>query len=316
MSLTRVRLREAWNWGGLSARELAIRTYEAMDRHDTLDRAAVVAYYGMLALVPLLGLVLALSVGARGDVGAEIERLTADFLPPEAHKLVSDQIQKIQHSTPVGLLSLSLLLLLWSASSLFVAVMDATNASYGVRDGRPWWKRRLMAIVLTLCEAILLIGASASIILWPYLTGWLHLGGLAEVAATVVQWVVVVVALLAAFALAYYFGPHVEQSWEWITPGATLGVLALVAMSLGFRLYLHFFSTYSATYSALAGVVLMLLWLYLAALALLVGAEINSVIEHAAPHGKEPGQKGLPESAGAAKEQRPARSAGEPARSS
>jgi membrane protein len=185
-------------------------------------------------------------------------------------------------------------LLLWSASSLFVAVMDTTNAAYEVRDSRPWWKRRLMALVLTLCEAILLVGASASIMIWPEVANWLNLGGAATAAATAVQWVVVVVALLAAFAIAYYFGPQIEQTWEWITPGATLGVLALIAASLGFRFYLRFAPSYNATYGALAGVVLMMLWFYLAGLALLVGAEINSVIEHAAPHGRAPGQKEVP----------------------
>jgi membrane protein len=295
MSLTSIRLREAWNWGGLSARELAVRTYQAMDRHDTLNQAAVIAFYAMLSLVPLLSLTLALSVGARTGVAAEVETLSGRLMPPEALKIIHDQIQKLQAEQPVGLLSLSILILMWSASSLFVAVMDTTNASYGVRDGRPWWKKRLMAIALTVAETILLVGASLSITIWPEIMGWLNLGSVAVAIATVVQWLVVVVALLAAFALAYYFGPHVDQEWEWITPGSTLGVLALIAISVGFRLYLHWGPSYSETYGALAGVVLMMLWMYLAALALLVGAEINCVIEHAAPHGREPGEKQAPQ---------------------
>jgi membrane protein len=293
MSLTKIRLREAWNWGGLSAREVAERTWEAMDRHDTLNHAAVVAFFAMLALVPLLGCVLAL--GAAAGIANEVTRFTRELLPPEAHAIVREQVHAIEKDRPAGLLSLSLLLLLWSASSLFVAVMDTTNAAYGVRDSRPWWKRRLMAIVLTLAEVVLLLGASASIMAWPMVSGWLRLGAAAAWTATVVQWVVVVVALLAAFALAYYFGPHLEQKWEWITPGASLGVLTLIVASLGFRTYLYLGPSYSATYGALAGVVLMMLWLYLAGVALLVGAEINCVIEHAAPHGREPGQKEAPE---------------------
>ena len=295
MSISSIRLREAWNWGGLSARELAVRTWKAMDQHDTLNQAAVVAFYAMLSLVPLLGLVLALAVGMRGDVGTQLKALSTQQMPDkEASDIIGKQIDKIQSESSVGLLSLSTILLLWSASSLFVAVMDTTNSAYGVRDGRPWWKRRLLAIVLTLAETILLIGASLVIAVWPKVAGWLGLEGAAMALATVVHWVVVVIALLSAFAVAYYFGPHVEQEWEWITPGSTLGVLVLIAASLGFRLYLQFGNTYNATYGALAGVVLMMLWLYLAALALLVGAEINCVIEHAAPHGREPGQKEAP----------------------
>lgn len=291
MSFTSIRLREAWKWGGLSFRELVLRTFKAMDQHDTLNQAAVVAFYAMLSLVPLLSLILAFALDARTGVAAQINSLSKRLMPAEAYKIIGDQLHKMQSSTPVGLLSLSILILLWSASSLFVAVMDTTNASYGVRDERPWWKKRLLAIVLTLAEIVLLIGASLTIALWPQVMGWLGLSTLAMTLATVVQWLVVVMALLAGFALAYYFGPHIEQEWEWITPGSTLGVLALIAASLGFQFYLRFGNTYSETYGALAGVVLMMLWLYLAALALLVGAEVNSVIEHAAPHGRSPGQK-------------------------
>ncbi len=295
MAFTSIRLKEAWNWGGLSFRDLLTRTYKAMEKHDTLDQAAVVAFYGMMSLVPLLGVVLALALGARTGVAQQIDTLSKQMLPHEAYVLLRDQINKVQSDNPVGLLSLSILLLLWSASSLFSAIMTTTNAAYGVQDSRPWWKQKLMALVLTVAEAILLVGAALSIALWPKIAGWLGLSGLSFALSTLVQWLIVVVALLAAFALAYYFGPNVEQEWEWITPGSALGVLALIATSVGFREYIvHFGSSYSETYGALAGVVLMMLWLYLAALALLVGAEINCVIEHAAPHGKSPGQKESP----------------------
>lgn len=294
MAFFSVRLREAWNWGGLSFRELVTRTYKAMDQHDTLNQAAVVAFYAMLSLVPLLSLILAFALEARTGVAVQVDTLSRRLMPEEAYKIISDQLNKMRNSTPVGLVSLSILILLWSASSLFVAIMDTTNVAYGVRDERPWWKKRLLAIVLTLAETVLLIGACLSIAIWPHVLGWLGLSMLASTLATVVQWIVVVAALLGAFALAYYFGPHLEQQWEWITPGSTLGVLALLAASLGFQFYLRFSNTYSETYGALAGVVLMMLWLYVAALTLLVGAEINCVIEQAAPHGRAPGQKETP----------------------
>jgi membrane protein len=294
MSFRSIRLREAWNWGGLSFRSLAWRTYQAMDQHDTLNQAAVVAFYAMLSLVPLLSLILAFALGGRTGVAQQILALCDRLMPREAYHLVRGQIDKMQSGNPVGLLSLSLVILLWSASSLFVAVMDTTNVAYGVRDTRPWWKRRLMAIVLTLLETILIISALLAIAVWPEVASWLGYVGTTKALTIVVQWFVVVAALLTAFAAAYYFGPHVEQDWEWITPGSTFGVLVLIVASLGFRLYLHFGNTYSETYGALAGVVLLMLWLYLAALALLVGAEINCVIEHAAPHGRVPGQKKSP----------------------
>lgn len=293
MSLTTIRLREAWNWGGLSAKELAKRTWGAMDQHNTLNQAAVVAFYAMLGLMPFLGLILALALGAASGVAEQITSLSREFLPGQAQDVLLEQIEKIRTSPPVGVLSFSFVVLLWSASSLFVAIMDATSASYNVRDSRSWLRRRLMAIVLALIESVLLIGAALLIVLWPDLQGWLHLGSWG-LAATVVEWLVVIIALLANFAVAYYFGPDVKQEWEWITPGSALGVLVLILASLGFRVYLHYGASYSETYGALAGVVLMMLWMYLAALALLVGAEINSVIEYAAPHGRAPGQREAP----------------------
>jgi membrane protein len=296
MSLTWLRLPQAWKWGGLSFKELAVRTYEAVDKHETIDRAAIVAFYAMLALVPFLGLVLTITLGAPdGVVAREIRSLSRQFLPEAADQIVRDELRTIRQARRVSVVSVSFLILLWSASSAFVAVMDSTNAAYGVRDGRAWWKRRLMAVVLTVVESLLVVGASFLIAAWPWLLNRLGLDGTASVAATVVQWLVVVVALLASFAIAYYFGTHVEQEWEWITPGSTIGVLVLIVANLGFRVYLRYGADFGATYGALAGVVLLLLWLYLAALALLVGAELNSVIEHAAPRGKVPGPKGSPQ---------------------
>jgi membrane protein len=241
----------------------------------------------MLSLAPMLGLILAVGLSTHSRVASNVLDLSARFLPADADSVVRDQVQKIQSEAHVGVLSLSAVILLWSASSFFVAVMDTTNAAYGVQDSRPWWKRRALALILRLAEVSLLVVASILALAWPALTDRLKLGEfgwLTSAGAVAAQWFVVVMSLLTAFALAYYFGPDVKHRWEWFTPGAALGVVVLVGASLGFQFYLRFGSSYSETYGALAGVVLMMLWLYLAALALMVGAEVNSVIEHAATH--------------------------------
>jgi membrane protein len=115
--------------------------------------------------------------------------------------------------------------------------------------------------------------------------------GLGEVAVTAWKVLHAPVALLfvvVGFATLYYWGPDVEQKrWYWITPGSMVGVLLWVIASAGFRIYLHFFNTYSATYGSLGAVIILLLWFYITSLALLVGAEINASIEHAAAeHGR------------------------------
>jgi membrane protein len=295
MSFNWLRLPQAWNLGGLSFKELAIRTYAAVDEHETIDRAAIVAFYAMLALVPFLGVVLTITLGASdGVVTGQILSLSGQFLPKATDEIVRDEIRAIGATPRVGIVSVSFVILLWSASSASVAVMQSTNVAYGVRDSRPWWQRRLMAVVLTVVESFLLVGASFLIAAWPWLLSCFGLESVAAFAATAVEWLVVVAALLASFAIAYYFGTHVEQKWEWITPGSTIGVLVLIAANLAFRVHLHYAADFGATYGVLAGVVLLLLWLYVAALALLVGAEINCVIAHA-PHGKVSSQLVTPQ---------------------
>ena len=287
MSLISVRLRDAWNWGGLTAKELGIRTYRAINKHETLDRAAVVAFYALLSLAPLLGIILAVTVGHERGVSAELLASSRQFLPPEAQRVVEDQIHKIQAVPPVGVLTFSFVVLLWSSSGVFVSVMDGLSAIAGVRDGRPWWKRRLLAVALTGVELVFLLVALFVIIAWPSVMHWFGLGAAAAAAVGVVRWSLVVVALLASFSVAYYFGPHTgrEREWEWVTPGGSVGVALLIATSVGFQLFLRYGWRSSETYGALAGVVLLLLWLYIVALALLVGAEINAIIERAAPSG-------------------------------
>ena len=97
------------------------------------------------------------------------------------------------------------------------------------------------------------------------------------------QWPIVLAFVLFAFALIYYFAPDVhDQKWVWVTPGAVLGVALWLLVSFSFRVYLHFFDSYSATYGALGAVIVLMLWLYLTGAAILIGGEVNSEIEHAA----------------------------------
>ncbi len=297
MSLTSIRLKEAWNWGGLSTKELAKRTYRQVDKHEILDRAAALAYYAMLSLIPFVSFLFALGLGGQTWISDQILILSQRVLAPGATELIKDQIHNMQRSSAVALLSFSSVVLLYSASSVFTGIMAGTNAAYAVTESRSWWKRQLTAIVFTIVEAVLLIGSAGLVVAWPYVMDWMHLAGFGATLGTVVQWLVVIIALLASFAIAYYFGPDLEQEWEWITPGSTMGVLVLVIASLGLRFYVLYGSNYSATYGALAGVIIMLLWLYIASLALLVGAEINCVIENAAPHGRNPAQKLAPQTA-------------------
>jgi hypothetical protein len=123
ISLTTVRLRQAWNWGSLTFKELEIRTYRQMDAHETLDRAAAVAFYAMLSLPPFLGPLLASLVGGSGRLGEQLQVLARQSLPTEVAAIIENQVAEIQTTSPTGLLSLATVLLLWSAFGAFIGVM-------------------------------------------------------------------------------------------------------------------------------------------------------------------------------------------------
>jgi membrane protein len=181
---------------------------------------------------------------------------------------------------------------LWSASSGTSTLMTVLNFTYNVKERRAWWKARLVvAVWLTIALAGLLLAALAIILFggWAAAMASAHgLGGSATIAWKIVQVPVALCFVVLAFAVLYYWAPDVEQKrWYWITPGSIIGVLLWVAASAVFRAYLHFFNNYSATYGSLGAVIILLLWFYITSLALLVGAEINATIEHAAAeHGR------------------------------
>jgi membrane protein len=259
----------------------------------------------MLALVPFLFLILTITLDLlpdlRGPSGAtvgfgnmtvgELLHTLKKILPAEASDLFVTQIAEIQKKPQVGLISFTLAVTLWLASSLFVAIIDAMNRIYGVTETRPFWKIRLTAIVMTIIQAFILVSSLLAIVAWPEIVTWIGLSRPAAFLALTVQWVVVLVMVLLSFALSFYVGPDADQSWEWITPGSLLGTLAFLLVSFGFRLYVQNFANYDKTYGSLGGVMVLLFWFWISSLVLLSAAQINKLIEDASPLGKNIGQK-------------------------
>ncbi|WP_435015522.1 YihY/virulence factor BrkB family protein [Tundrisphaera sp. TA3] len=303
-----LRLKAAWNFGGLSARELMIRTWQKINQNEIQTRAAGVAFYAMLALVPFIGLVLALAVQLLPDLtgGSEaasgVANLTVEELqnrlkqsfPDEASSVMVEQITRLQKEPPVGLLSIGLAITLWLASSLFVAVIDAMNRIYGIKERRNIIKLRIIAIIMTLIQALILVGSLVVIVGGPMILKWLGLSEIQANIATVVQYLVVELMVLMSFALAFYVAPDSDQRWEWITPGSILGSLAFIGVTLLFRLYVEHFADYDKAYGPLGGVMVLLFWFWISSLVLLTAGQINKIIEDASPLGKNFGQRSNP----------------------
>lgn len=295
MGATQRRFRSAMDLGGLTLVEALRRTWDKLNEHELMTRAAAISFYALASLVPFLGLVVLVAAYtvpliARGQALDPSTLLNA-FLPPEAAKLLGEQLDDMRSRPNAGLASVGTLALLWLNSSLFMAIMDAANVIMGVSETRPYWKRRLIGVMMAVLEAILLILVLASTLLWPQILEFLQLGVVSGLLLTIAHGLTVLVLVMISFAAAMYFAPDADQRWEWITPGSLFGSLLLVAVSYLFRFYVQNWGGYSATYGSLAGVVVLTSWMWLCSVELLAAAEFNKVIEDASPYGKDYGQR-------------------------
>lgn len=272
------------------------RTATETVNDNCLGLAAQLAYYFFLALFPALLFVVALaSFFPVVNVGDELHRWLAPLVPGDILLILENQLLAISESRDGGLLTLGLIGTLWSSSAALVAVADTLNHAYGVSESRPWWRVRLIALGLTIVLSVFLLVSFTIVVAGPAIVTTVATKvGLATIVAwvwMVLQWPVAVALVTAAVAIVYYYAPDVEQEWVWITPGSLLATLLWLGTSLGFKMYVARFGTYTETYGAIGGVIILLLWFYLTGLAILVGGEMNAEIEHASPQGKDPGER-------------------------
>jgi membrane protein len=280
----------------ISWTELLKRTARETLADDCLGLAAQLAYYFFLALFPALLFLLALaSLFPIENLSGRMVATLQHVAPPDILNLLREQIARIAATEGGGLLTFGLLGALWSSSAALVSIVSSLNRAYDLEEERPWWKVRLIAIGLTIALACFILVSFALVLAGPMLADWIaERFGLGELFAwtwKIVQWPIAIVLIATAIGLVYYFAPDAEQDWAWVTPGAAVATLLWLIASLGFKIYVSRFSTYNETYGAIGGVIVLLLWFYLTGLAILVGAEMNAEIEHASPHGKDPGEK-------------------------
>ncbi len=280
----------------ISWTEISKRTAREMVADDCLGLAAQLSYFLFLALFPAILFLLAVgSFFPLHDLAGDLVRVLQPVASASVVELVADQIRRISEAENGGLLTFGVLAALWSSSAAVVALTSALNTAYDIEEGRPWWKVRLVAIGLTLALAVFLLLSFSLVLAGPeiaeYLGTTLRMGPVVEWSWKILQWPLAFGMVSTALGLVYYFAPDAEQDWVWITPGAVVATVLWLLASLGFRLYVSRFSDYNATYGAVGGVMVLLLWFYVSSLAILVGAEMNAEIEHASPHGKAPGEK-------------------------
>ncbi|MFC0666611.1 YihY/virulence factor BrkB family protein [Azotobacter chroococcum] len=225
-----------------------------------------------------------------------LQQQAALLLPAQAMDTVNAVIAQFQ-TERVGLFSVGILAALWTASAGVRSTMLAMNKAYDVKEGRPAWKRIPLSVLYTIGIALMLLSAAALMLVGPqvmgWLAGWVGLEQLIVILWTWLRWPLAVLLLILVVATIYYVAPDVEQRFHFITPGSVLAVLVWIAASLGFGFYVRNFANYDATYGSVGAIIVMLLYFFISAAVLLFGAEMNAVIEHRHPEGKDPGEKQL-----------------------
>jgi membrane protein len=261
------------------------RTFKAFLADDAMGLSAQVAFSSLLAFFPAVVFL----VGLLDLVGAY--DALKEFLAPVAPGDVLDTIDRLQadtsKSTSVVAFVVGAAGAIWAASGAMNAVIKAVNRAYDRVETRPFWKTRLIGVVLVVLMGLVLAGLLLLIVfggpLGTAIADKAGLGGAFELVWSVLRWPIAFVAILMFFSLAYYLAPNLDvRSWKWLTPGALVGSVMWLLLSGLFALYTSFSDSYSKTYGALAGGIVLLLWLNYSAFALLFGAELNSELDRQA----------------------------------
>lgn len=261
------------------------RTFKQFVEDDCIGMAQSIAYSSMLAFFPAVAFLL--GVVGLFDLFDDLKR----FLDPIAPNGVIDFVGGLQKdsgkSASAAAFTLGLVGALWAASGAMGSVVKAVNRAYDRLETRPFWKVRLISIVLVTVSAVTTAGMFLVIVfggpLGDAIAKKAHLGGVFDVLWAVLRWPIAFVAILLFFAFIYYLAPNQDQrDWKWVSPGSVLGSLLWLALSGLFALYATFSGSYSKTYGSLAAGVILLLWLNYTAWAILFGAELNSELDRQA----------------------------------
>ncbi|HYC00815.1 MAG TPA: YihY/virulence factor BrkB family protein [Candidatus Limnocylindrales bacterium] len=273
--------------GSLDWKRFAKKVWHEISEDEVFERAAQLSYYFLLALFPALLFMTAMVgwiAGEDSELRAGLFRALAAVLPGEASKLVSDTVNDVMQGSGGGKISFGILATLWAASNGMGAISSTLNIAYEVKERRPWWKVRATAVALTIALALLIITALVLLLyghdIAETIAGKFGLGLVFELTWKIIQWPLLLLFLLTAFGMIYYFAPDVrDQKWQWITPGSVFALALWLLVSFAFKLYLEYFNSYNATYGSLGAVIILMLWFYLSGAAILIGGEINSVFE-------------------------------------
>jgi len=270
-------------------RRFFVQLFNELLNDNIADIGAMMAYYAILSLFPMVVFVVTLALLVLpDDTVLQGLAMATHAMPSSGRELLTTQVTALLNSAHAGFAIGGAALALWGASRGASSLMGALNAMFNKRETRPWWKRQLIAIALTLGLAILVVVALGILVVGPAAGHWLAdrfgLSQAFDVAWDIGRWVGAGLLVMVGWATLYKFLPDTDAPFRIFTPGAITGVLLWLGISYGFGAYLGHFNSYAATYGALGGGIIFLTWLWLSNIALLFGAEINDVLADLRKH--------------------------------
>ena len=245
--------------------------------------AAGVAFYALLSIFPMMIALITIYglIADPADVVEQVKPVTK-AMPDEAATLLTDQLTAVAGGSSGSLtlgLVISLAAALWAAAGGISALITGINAVNDLEEERGFVKLKALALGLTLGGLLVAIAAILLVAVFPAAVDRLNLGTGGRVGAEALRWIVLVLLIGVALSVFYWIGPSRRPRWRWLSAGAVTALIIWVLGSVAFSFYVSNFGSYNKTYGAIAGVVVLMLWLYLTSYIVLLGAEINAESE-------------------------------------
>lgn len=266
-------------------KDIASRVKDQLTKDHVSIVSAGIAFYFFLAIFPTIAA--ALSIYGLLMEPAQVEQQMsqlANALPEQAHQMVSKILEQQSEKSGSSLgwsLVLSILISLWSANKGTKAVFEGVNITYNEKDERGFIKLNALTLLFTICGIIIGFLAIAMIVIFPAVIDMIGLPSTLETIVQLLRWLILALIVISALAVVYKVAPYRESpEFKWTSWGAIVATVLWLAGSLLFTLYVNNFGSFDATYGSFAAVIMLMLWFYLTAFIILLGAEINSEMEH------------------------------------
>lgn len=256
--------------------------YREAAQANLSNRAAQLAFWFLMGFFPMLLCVTSMVslLSSAPDSQGALMNYVGEVLPSGASHLVR---QVLAQTASSGRASFSLLFALWSSSAATAGLIDTLNEIYRLRESRPWWKYHLTSIALAIALGVLLTAALVIVVYGPLIFHMIAPGSASLYVWKIAQWPAAAFLLILALLGLYRFAPDIQkQKWKWLLPGGIVAAVIWMAASVLFKLYVRHFSHFGLLYGSLGTLIILMLWFYLSGVAILVGGEINALLEDAA----------------------------------